>query len=88
MDDLLNSLVVSKHLNKSFSMDDLKMFLTFYNLFPIKGGYRQRKTDSGKEAARGVMVYDIFKKIFFSHLHQSYNIVEIMKEADIPENCN
>lgn len=42
MDDLLNSLVISKHLNKSFSMDDFKMFLAFYNLFPIKGGYRQQ----------------------------------------------
>jgi hypothetical protein len=32
------------------------------------------------------MVYDTFKKTFFSHFHQSYNIVEIMKEADNPEN--
>ena len=31
------------------------------------------------------MVYDTFKKTFFSHLHQSFNIVEAMKESENPD---
>jgi hypothetical protein len=39
-EDLIKSLVVAKHLNKTFTEDDLNMFLAFYNLFPLKGGHR------------------------------------------------
>ncbi len=68
-ENLMDSIVVKRHLDKSFSTEDINVFLAFYNLFPLKGGHRKDQTDSGKLLTRGVMVFDTFKKTFFAHLH-------------------
>ena len=77
----MESIVVKRHLGKSFTLDDIINFFINFNLFPLKGGYRQELTDSGKPSERGMMIFDTFKKTFFAHLHQTFNISEAMQEA-------
>ena len=62
-------------------MEDIQTFLNFFNMFPLKGGNRQHQTDSGHQPKRAVMIFDTFKKTFFAHLHQTFNITEIMNDA-------
>jgi len=64
-------------------MEDVNLFLQYFNLFPLKGGNRQKHTAFGPEPSRGVMIFDSFKKTFFPHLHQSFNLSEVLKSEGV-----
>ena len=77
-EDFLQSLVVQRLLKGAcqqggralkYAVEDVQLFLQYFNLFPLKGGNRQKQTESGHEPLRGVMIFDTFKKTFFPHLH-------------------
>ncbi len=40
-DDIMNSVVVRRHLEKTYTLNDINSFFAYFNLFPIKGGHRQ-----------------------------------------------
>ena len=39
-EDIMESIVVKRHLGKNYTLDDINNFLIYFNLFPLKGGYR------------------------------------------------
>ena len=75
-EDIMESMVIKRA--KNLTLEDINNFLAYFNLFPLKGGHRQDITESGKALDRGVMIFDTFKKTFFSHLHQTFNISEVL----------
>ncbi|CDW79951.1 px domain containing protein [Stylonychia lemnae] len=84
--DFTQSVAVQNILKKrlknmqTYSIEDVHLFMQFLNMFPLKGGIRQKLIDQSDGISRGVMIFDSFKKYFFPHLHQTFNIAEVMNE--------